>query len=121
MQNLISNAIKYDGENRWALISASVNAQMSVGAPGNEVQITIEDRGQGITAADLPHIFEPFFRGREAIAAQIEGSGVGLSLVKQIVEAHGGKIMVNSTPGTGSTFTFSLPVAIQDGEHLRKE
>jgi signal transduction histidine kinase len=107
MQNLISNAIKYDGETRWARIRAEVSA----GQKGNEVQITVEDRGMGISSVDLGHIFDPFYRGHEAVAAQIKGSGVGLSLVKQIVEAHGGRISVKSTPGTGSVFTMHLPIA----------
>jgi signal transduction histidine kinase len=112
MQNLISNAIKYDGKDRWARISA----QTWAGKQGNEVRITIEDRGIGIAPADIPHIFEPFYRGHEAVAAQIEGSGVGLSLVKQIVEAHGGRITVQSTQGSGSAFTLHLPLAAQVGE-----
>ena len=119
MQNLISNAIKYakpDGKNRWARVSAHVNAQTSAGRQGKEVRITIEDRGLGIKSTDLPHIFEPFYRGHEAIATQIEGSGVGLGLVKQIVEAHGGRISVKSTLGVGSTFTLHLPIAAQPGE-----
>ena len=109
LQNLISNAIKYDGESRWVRIGA----QRGTGKHGNEVRIAVEDRGLGISSLDIAHIFEPFYRGHEAVAAQIKGSGVGLSLVKQIVEAHGGKISVKSTPGVGSTFTFSLPIAIQ--------
>jgi signal transduction histidine kinase len=112
MQNLISNAIKYDGESRWARISA----QMWARKQGNEARITVEDRGLGISSADIAHIFEPFYRGHQAIAAQIKGSGVGLSLVKQIVEAHGGRVSVKSTPGTGSVFTLHLPIAAQAGE-----
>jgi signal transduction histidine kinase len=105
LQNLISNAIKYDGQSRWLRISA----QASAAEQASEVRITVEDRGLGIDSTDIPHIFKPFFRGREAVAAQIEGSGVGLSVVKQVVEAHGGKISVTSTPGTGTTFTLDLP------------
>jgi signal transduction histidine kinase len=112
MQNLISNAIKYDGESRWARISAELWARKQ----GNEVRITVADRGLGISSADIAHIFEPFYRGHEAVAAQIKGSGVGLSLVKQIVEAHGGRVSVKSTPGTGSVFTLHLPIAAQAGE-----
>ncbi|HWP54689.1 MAG TPA: HAMP domain-containing sensor histidine kinase, partial [Pyrinomonadaceae bacterium] len=70
-------------------------------------------RGRGMSSVDVAHIFEPFYRGHEAVAAQIKGSGVGLSLVKQIVQAHGGKITVKSTPGTGSVFTLHLPIAAQ--------
>ncbi len=89
---------------------------MGEGVRGAEVQITVEDRGAGIAAVDLPHIFEPFYRGRGAVAAQIQGSGIGLSLVKQIVEAHGGRISVRSVPGVGSAFTLHLPVETQGGE-----
>lgn len=109
LQNLISNAVKYDGRERWARVSA----EQSPDGP-NEIQVAVEDRGMGIEPEDIPHIFEPFYRGREAVAAQIEGSGVGLSIVKQIVEAHGGSIDVKSTPGVGSTFTFSIPVATDE-------
>src|SRR4030095_11542439 len=102
-------AIKYDGQNRWLRVSAQ--------RAGNDaVQVMVEDRSMGIDASDLPHIFEPFYRGREAVAAQIEGSGVGLSIVKQIVEAHGGKIDVKSRPGSGSTFTLHLPVATETAQ-----
>jgi signal transduction histidine kinase len=109
LENLISNAIKYDGESHWARI----HAQVLRGKKGNEVRIAVEDRGLGIPSVDVAHIFEPFYRGHEAVAAQIMGSGVGLSLVKQIVEAHGGSVSVKSTPGTGSIFTLLLPVAAQ--------
>ena len=112
VQNLISNAIKYDSQSRWARISAQVSAGKSRNQ-GSEVQIAVEDRGLGIGSADMAHIFEPFYRGREAVAAQIKGSGVGLSLVKQIVEAHGGSVSVKSAPGAGSTFTIPLPIAAQ--------
>jgi signal transduction histidine kinase len=110
MQNLIGNAIKYGGKNgtqRWARVSAQTSDEKA-----NEVKIAVEDGGLGIDSADIPHIFEPFYRGQEALAAQIEGSGVGLSLVKQIVDAHGGRISVKSTPGTGSVFTIYLPVGL---------
>src|SRR4029453_5920333 len=96
------------GRERWARVSA----EQSPDTP-NEIQVAVEDRGMGIDAEDIPHIFEPFYRGREAVAAQIEGSGVGLSIVKQIVESHGGSIDVKSTPGVGSTFTFRLPVTTE--------
>jgi len=114
VQNLISNAIKYDGEDGWARISAQTSP-WEKGQQRNEVQITIEDRGVGINSADIPHIFEPFYRGHQAVAAQIEGSGVGLSLVKHIIEAHGGRISVSSRPGAGSTFTIHLPLAVEAG------
>jgi signal transduction histidine kinase len=80
------------------------------------VLFTVEDHGMGIEADDRKHIFEPFYRGRDAVAQQIQGSGLGLNLVMRIAEAHGGRVSVTSEPGKGSTFTLSLPAASrQDG------
>lgn len=107
LQNLLSNAMKYSGESRWIGISA----RSASNGRGAEVQIMIEDKGLGIPAAELPHIFEPFYRGTEVVAAQIHGNGLGLSLVKSIVEAHGGSISVKSSPGRGSSFTVTLPAS----------
>ena len=75
------------------------------------IQIVVEDRGLGIPPADLPHVFEPFYRGTEAQSQQIHGNGLGLSIVRSIVEAHGGRVTVASTPGKGSAFTIHLPAA----------
>jgi signal transduction histidine kinase len=74
------------------------------------VRIVVEDRGRGIAAADLPHVFEPFYRGADAVARQIQGSGLGLALVRRIAEAHGGRVTVASGQGLGSVFTIHLPI-----------
>jgi len=75
------------------------------------VRIGVEDRGDGIDPADLPHIFEPFYRGKSAQAAQIHGTGLGLSLARDIAEGMGGHLEASSEPGRGSTFTLELPAA----------
>lgn len=105
IQNLLSNAMKYSGESRW--IGLRVDAVKNAGR--DEVRIAVTDRGLGIAPQELPHIFEPFYRGKEVSAAQIRGNGLGLSLVKHIVDAHGGRVVVESNVGQGSNFSVFLP------------
>jgi signal transduction histidine kinase len=102
-QNLVGNAIKYGAEAGW------VGVQADAGPSG--VAVTIRDRGIGIAPADQERIFDPFYRAAGVASAQIQGAGLGLSLVKRIVEAHGGRISVDSAPGKGSAFTVTLPIA----------
>ena len=102
-QNLLGNAIKYGGEGRWI----GLRARQSDG----QVRVTVADRGLGIAASEQDRIFEPFYRAADVIAAQIQGAGLGLSLVQRIVEAHGGRVVVKSAPGAGSEFTVHLPAA----------
>jgi signal transduction histidine kinase len=107
IRNLVANAAKYGGDGRWIGISAG---KLSV--KGREfVEIAVEDRGRGIPPQDLPHIFEPFYRGREVAGSRFHGTGLGLGLVKEIVENHRGKVSVKSALNRGSTFTILLPVA----------
>jgi two-component system, OmpR family, sensor histidine kinase SenX3 len=103
VQNLVGNAIKYGKGGTAVRISAS--------AAGREVRLAVADRGMGIPVAEQARIFEPFYRVPEVVAAQIQGAGLGLSLVKRIVESHGGRISVRSAPGQGSEFTVHLPAA----------
>jgi two-component system sensor histidine kinase SenX3 len=102
-QNLISNAMKYGAGGGWIGISA--------GKSGADVRIVVADKGMGISASDQARIFEPFYRGGDAVEAGIQGAGLGLSLVQRIVEAHGGRVTVNSQPGAGSEFIVHLPAA----------
>lgn len=110
LANLITNAVKYGGSAGVVRVSAT----SGTGRQGTEVRIAVADKGLGISSADLPHIFEPFYRGAEAQARQIQGNGLGLSIVKGIVDAHGGRVTVQSTPGAGSTFVMHLPALHAD-------
>ena len=106
VQNLVENAVKYGGRAGWI----GVRARCS---DAGQVEITVADRGPGIRSEDLPHLFEPFFRGRDAAAGGVAGSGLGLSLVRHIVEAHGGRVTVDTAAEQGSAFTLYLPAAAE--------
>ena len=114
LENLINNAIKYGGSNRWMRVSStSISTDQ-----GDEVQISVEDKGLGIDRTDLPHIFDPFYRGAAAAVAQIHGSGLGLSLAREGVTAMGGRITVKSTPDVGSVFTIHLPTCEREEDKV---
>jgi len=101
--NLVDNAIKYTPAHGSIAISA-VDA-------GNLLKISVTDSGIGIPPKDLPRIFERFYRVDEARSRELGGTGLGLAIVKHIVQLHGGSISVESTPGKGSTFSFTLTKA----------
>ncbi len=98
--NLLGNAFKYGGK----------NITLTVAARGGVVTIIVEDDGIGISEEDQKRVFEKFYRADESLARRVEGSGLGLALVHQIVRAHKGKIRVRSGKGQGSTFTVTLPL-----------
>lgn len=100
LTNLLTNAQKYSTPNTPITVCAC--------RLDGEVEIAVTDQGRGINADDLPHIFERFYRAKSG--RQAEGIGLGLYITKMLVEAHGGHIWVESEPGQGSTFTFTLPV-----------
>ncbi len=102
IQNLITNSIKYSSDKKYLKIS--------VESENNQINISVKDNGIGISNKDLKQIFEPFYRGKSVVDAQIHGNGLGLSLVKQIVAAHGGKVTVESELGKGSKFIIQLSV-----------
>jgi signal transduction histidine kinase len=104
VQNVVGNAVKYSAAGGSVEVAAEA-------LDAGRVQLRVVDRGIGIDAADLPHIFEPFFRGRRAVDAQVRGTGVGLSVVRHVVQFHGGDVSVESRAGEGTTVTIVLPVA----------
>jgi signal transduction histidine kinase len=100
--NIISNAVKYTPEGGVLEIQTSLN--------GGLANLIVKDSGIGISSKDLPHIFDRFFRVKGKATRHITGSGLGLSLVKEVVDAHQGYIEVTSTPEVGTTFTLSFPM-----------
>jgi signal transduction histidine kinase len=100
--NLLTNAMKHGAGGGWI----GVRARSVAGSPPR-IEVTVEDCGPGIAAVDLPHIFEPFYRGRTA--GSVPGSGLGLTLVRQIAEAHGGRVTVQTYDSNGTAFTLHLP------------
>lgn len=110
LSNLISNAFKFTSEGGKVEIrlTADNSSIVNLKGTGRQAYIVIHDTGIGIAADQLPHIFERFSK---TTTSEVQpGSGIGLALTKELVELHGGKIEVESTEGTGSTFTVTLPV-----------
>ncbi|MBP1768605.1 MAG: OmpR family signal transduction histidine kinase [Candidatus Aminicenantes bacterium] len=100
--NLIDNAIKYSGGSKKILVTAIIEEQ--------SLAISVRDFGIGIKKEDIPKLFERFYRGGDELTRSVKGSGLGLTLVKEIVQAHRGKVRVESEPGKGSTFIILLPL-----------
>jgi two-component system phosphate regulon sensor histidine kinase PhoR len=101
VHNLLDNAVNYSHENGRILIQAA--------APGHEVALSVRDEGVGIAPADLPRIFERFYRADRARSRELGGTGLGLSIVKHIVQLHGGRVEAESMLGQGTTIRVILP------------
>lgn len=110
--NLLSNALKFT-------LSGEVALGLRITAVSS--QLTVRDTGTGIAAEALPHLFERFYRVPQASARSHEGVGIGLALVKELVELHAGSIRVESTPGEGTTFTVEIPCgAVEPSARVRE-
>jgi signal transduction histidine kinase len=102
VDNLVANAIKYS--------AAPARVRLRAAQDGREAQVSVGDQGIGIAPEDLPRLFRRFSRLKAARERGIEGTGLGLFICRSLVEAHGGRVWVESTPGKGSTFGFALPL-----------
>jgi signal transduction histidine kinase len=110
LQNLIVNAVKYSNEDRWIGLSAKPDDL------AGEVRISVADHGIGINKEDLGHVFEPFYRSPQVVAARTRGTGLGLSIAKRSVEAFGGRLTVVTEVGVGSIFTMHLLATVGRSE-----
>jgi signal transduction histidine kinase len=106
LANLVGNAVKFTQKGRITVSAA---------ADDENIVISVSDTGPGIPHDHLTHIFERYWHARST--AKTQGSGLGLAIAKGIVEAHGGRLVVNSELGSGSVFSFTIPVA-RHGAHL---
>lgn len=103
ISNLVGNALKYGGEAPRVMVRLAGDSE--------KVTIAVADQGLGLAASEIPRLFEPFYRGQRASEAQVPGSGLGLALVRRIVESHGGRVSAANAPGGGALFTIELPAA----------
>ncbi len=109
---MVNNAIKYSPDGGTVTVTSR--------AEGNFALISVTDTGLGIPADEISHVFERFRRVRSGAAQSIPGTGLGLTIVKQIVEMHGGKIWVESAVGHGSAFHFTIPLAADNATLQRR-
>jgi two-component system sensor histidine kinase ResE len=108
VNNLLSNAVKYNRDNGIVWVTLQVLPAI--------VRLDVRDSGHGIPEADQPHVFERFYRARSPGTIQATGSGLGLTIVKSIVDLHAGHLWFESVEGEGSLFSFTLPRRKQQSE-----
>jgi two-component system sensor histidine kinase VicK len=112
INNVLANALKYTEPNGKPV-------RVVVDAADGTIYVTFHDRGVGIAGDDLAYIFEPFYRADRSRAKDSGGYGIGLSLAKRIVEAHGGSIQVSSELGQGTSVSVALPAAKNGAPRVR--
>ena len=108
--NLVGNAIKFTDEGEVVIRAAASNGHYT---------LSVQDTGPGISSSDQVKIFEEFHQAENAATAKKGGTGLGLAISKRIIELQGGRIGVESSPGRGSTFWFTLPVTAKPHEEAR--
>ena len=106
LSNLLSNALRHTAAGGQIIVAARQDKN-------DRVRVTVQDTGEGIPADELPHIFERFYRTDHDRSRDTGGSGLGLAIARSLVEAHGGRIWVDSVEGKGSAFVFELPASIE--------
>jgi signal transduction histidine kinase len=109
LENLLTNAAKFAASGGWVGIRAALRTD------GRMIALRVEDRGPGLPKSERGRVFDPFYRGRNAHETQASGSGLGLSLVRHVAEAHGGHVRLEPRDGGGTAAVMEIPVA--DGPH----
>ena len=104
MNNLLSNAARYS--------AGGTQIRVSAVRTGTSVEIDVADQGPGVAPEDCERIFEKFYRGRHGVTLAVRGTGLGLAVARQLVEAHGGTLEALSAPGAGAEFVVTLPLAV---------
>ena len=107
LNNLLENAVKFSPDQK--------TISVKVGREGENVRIDVEDKGLGIEPGEMDMIFDRFYQGKNTARRSSSGTGLGLPLVKQVMDAHGGKVLVKSLPGRGSTFSLIIPLRAKRG------
>jgi signal transduction histidine kinase len=102
VNNLLNNAVKFSPQNPEIYVD--------VRCEEDDLKISVKDRGIGISEEEIDKIFDKFYQGKNALRQTVKGTGLGLTLVRHIAEAHGGGVAVESIPGQGSTFSLILPL-----------
>jgi two-component system sensor histidine kinase BaeS len=106
LNNLLANALRHTSQGGAVEVTAR--------RTGDGVEVTVRDTGEGIRPEDLPHVFDGFYRGEKSRSRLTGGSGLGLAIARGIVQAHGGRIRIESEPGRGAAAIFTLPGAVPD-------
>jgi signal transduction histidine kinase len=116
--NLLSNAARYAASGKSITVRAHLESALDAGSAGKPgmLLIDVEDLGPGIDSRDVPHLFEPFYRGRHSRERQIQGTGLGLALVERIMDDLGGRVEVRTAKGQGSQFRLVVPVTASVAE-----
>ncbi|NIO68451.1 MAG: hypothetical protein GTN71_05240, partial [Anaerolineae bacterium] len=118
LRNLLDNALTHTPPGGEIAVAARAACPEPGRREGQWVEVSVRDTGSGIAAEDLPYVFERFYRADKSRSRATGGAGLGLAIARQLVEAHGGRIWVESTEGEGSTFTFALPTSINSQEMI---
>ena len=116
LRNLLENALTYTPPGGRITVAALRGGFGGSGESRDWVELSVADTGAGIAAADLPHVFDRFYRADRSRSRATGGAGLGLAIAKQMVEAHGGRIRVDSEIDRGTVFALTLPAANRAGD-----